>query len=49
MARVRYVDFWPKIRILKKFEFEAEGQEFANILRILEQFVLTVKGLNNFW
>ena len=24
------------------FKFEAEGQEFANILRSLEQFVLTV-------
>ena len=30
-------------------EFEAEGQEFANILRSLEQFIQTVKGLNNFW
>ena len=27
----------------------AEGQEFAKILRSLEQFVLTVKGQNNVW
>ena len=30
-------------------KFEAEGQEFAKILRSLEQFVQTVKGQNNFW
>jgi hypothetical protein len=30
-------------------KFEAEGREFANILRSLEQFVPTVKGQNNFW
>ena len=29
--------------------FEAEGREFANILRSLEQFIQTVKGQNNFW
>ena len=28
----------------KLLKFEAEGQEFANILRSLEQFVQTVKG-----
>ena len=33
----------------KNFKFEAEGQEFAIILRSLEQFVQTVKGQNNFW
>ena len=33
----------------KKIKFEAEGREFAKILRSLEQFVLTVKGQNNFW
>ena len=33
-------------RVLK---FEAEGREFANILRSQEQFIQTVKGLNNFW
>ena len=30
-------------------KFEAEGQEFANILRSQEQFIQTVKGQNNFW
>ena len=30
-------------------KFEAEGREFAKILRPLEQFVRTVKGQNNFW
>ena len=29
------------------FKFEAEGQEFANILRSLEQFIRTVK--EQFW
>ena len=47
--------FWPTVRkncpsnrenFLK---LEAEGQEFANILRSLDQFVQTVKGQNNFW
>ena len=33
-------------RLLK---FEAEGREFAKILRSLEQFIQTVKGQNNFW
>ena len=33
----------------KTFEFETEGQEFANILRSLEQFIQTVKGQKNFW
>ena len=28
-------------------KFEAEGQEFANILRSLEQFIQTVKDQNN--
>ena len=28
---------------------KAGGQEFAKILRSLEQFVQTVKGQNNFW
>ena len=31
----------------KCLKFEAKGQEFANILRSLEQFILTV-GQNNF-
>ena len=30
-------------------KLEAEGQEFAKILRSLEQFIQTVKGQNNFW
>ena len=33
----------------KHLKFEAEGQEFAKVLRSLEQFVRTVKGQNNFW
>ena len=28
----------------KLLKFEAEGREFANILRSLEQFIQTVKG-----
>ena len=32
----------------KLLKFEAEGQEFAKILRSLEQFIQTVKGQNNF-
>ena len=30
-------------------KFEAEGREFAKILRSLEQFIQTLKGQNNFW
>ena len=30
-------------------KFEAESREFAKILRSLEQFIITVKGQNNFW
>ena len=33
----------------KLLKFKAEGQEFANILRSLEQVIQTVKGQNNFW
>ena len=33
----------------KFLKFEAEGREFAKILRSLEQFVQTVKGQNHFW
>ena len=33
----------------KLLKFEAEGQEFAKILRSQEQFIQTVKGQNNFW
>ena len=32
----------------KLLKFEAEGREFANFLRSLEQFIQTVKGQNNF-
>ena len=47
--------FWPTVRKNcssdqeKILKFEAECQEFAKILRSLEQFVRTVKGQNNFW
>ena len=47
--------FWPTVRKNcssdreKLLKFEAEGQEFAKILRSLEQFIQTVKGQNNFW
>ena len=33
----------------KLLKFEAEGQEYAKILRSLEQFIQKVKGQNNFW
>ena len=32
----------------KLLKFEAESQEFAKILRSLEQFIQTVKGQYNF-
>ena len=32
----------------KLLKFEAEGQEFAKFLRILEHIIRTVKGQNNF-
>ena len=32
----------------KVFKSKAEGQEFAKILRSLEQFIQKVKGQNNF-
>ena len=47
--------FWPTVRKNcssgweKLLKFEAEGWEFAKILRSLEQFIQTVKGQNNFW
>ena len=47
--------FWPTVRKNcssdreKLLKFEAEGREFANFLRLLEQFIQTVKGQNNFW
>ena len=33
----------------KVLKFEAEGREFANFLKSLEQFIQAVKGQNNFW
>ena len=33
----------------KLLKFEAEGREFAKILRSVEQFIQIVKGQNNFW
>ena len=33
----------------KLLKFEAEGWEFAEILRSLEQFIQTVKGQINVW
>ena len=33
----------------KLLKFEAEGREFAKILRSLEQFIQTVKGQKFFW
>ena len=47
--------FWPTVRKNcssdreKLLKFKAEGQEFENFLRSLEQFIQTVKGQNNFW
>ena len=33
----------------KLLKFDADGLEFAKILRSLEQFIQTVKGQNNLW
>ena len=47
--------FWPTVwkncssDWEKLMKFEAEGREFAKLLRSLEQFIQTVKGQNNFW
>ena len=47
--------FWPSVRKNcssdqeKLLKFEAEGLEFANFLRLVEQFIQTVKGQDNFW
>ena len=37
------------VLVVEKNKIEAEGREFANILRALEQFIQTVKRQNNFW
>ena len=45
---------WPTVRKKcstdreKLLKFQAEGQEFAKILRSLEQFIEAVKGQSNF-
>ena len=47
--------FWPYVRKKcssdrkKTLKFEAEGQEFANFSRLLEQFIQTLKGQKNLW
>ena len=50
--------FWPTVPAVRKncfsdreklLKFKAEGREFENFLRSLEQFIQTVKGQNNFW
>ena len=47
--------FWPVVRKNcssdreKLLKFQAEGQEFAKNFRLVEQFIQTVKGQNNFW
>ena len=33
----------------KLLKFEAEGREFAKVLKSLKQFIQTVKGQNKFW
>jgi hypothetical protein len=39
---------WGKIVLLNWEKLGAEGQEFAKILRSLEQFIRRVKGQNSF-
>ena len=47
--------FWPTVRKNcfsdweKLLKFEAEGREFSKFLRLLEQFIQTVKGQKKFW
>ena len=47
--------FWPTVRKNsssdrgKLLKFEAEGWEFAELLRWLKQFIQTVKGQTNSW
>ena len=43
---------WEKIVLSdqeKLLKFEAEGQELAKFLQLLEQFIQTEKGQNNSW
>ena len=46
LLTVRKSCFCDRENLLK---FEAEGREFAKILRLLDVFIQTVKGQNNFW
>ena len=47
--------FWPTVRKKNSscqnifLKLEAEGREFTNFLRSLEQFIQIVKVQNNFW
>ena len=47
--------FWPTVRKKcstdwgKLLKFEAEGREFANVLRSLELFIQTDEGQFNVW
>ena len=43
-VRQNYSSDWEKL-----LKFEAEGREFADFLRSLEQYIETVKGQNNSW
>ena len=38
-----------KIVLEQILKFKAEGLEFGKIFRSIEQFILAVKGQNNFW
>ena len=46
--------FWPTMKKKRSidqekiFKYEAEGREFANLLKSLELFIRTVKCLNNY-
>ena len=35
--------------VIKLLKFDVEGQEFAEFLQSLEQFIQTVQGQNNAW
>ena len=43
-VRKNFSSGWEKL-----LKFKAEDQEFAKILRSLEQFIQTLKGQENFW
>jgi hypothetical protein len=44
----KFLTYCEKKNIEKLLKFEVEGQEFANILRSLKQFIQKVKGQNSF-